>query len=180
MNGDVNLALNKNEVQLPNWPLLKLILSSLIVFNYYLSININIEHDTSLLKTIFNLTLIPMFVFISGYTTKTITWREWRSHLLSAIIIYVTFQTIDMIPFYFSGNLSFSLYFLTPQNGVWFFLAVPIWQAIFLLLSRSCLKNQFSLFIVLIFSLCISFLFFTIFSLKSGFWSIIHYFPFLF
>ncbi|WP_066745780.1 acyltransferase family protein, partial [Proteus myxofaciens] len=148
------------------------------VFNYYLSININIEHDTSLLKTIFNLTLIPMFVFISAYTTKTITWREWRSHLLSAIIIYVTFQTIDMIPFYFSGKLSFSLYFLTPQNGVWFFLAVPIWQAIFLLLPRLCLKNQFNLFILLIFSLCISFLCFTLFSLKSGFWSIIHYFPF--
>lgn len=178
MNSDVSLALNKNKSGLPNWPTLKLILSSLIVFNYYLSINLNIERDTSLLGAFFNLTLIPMFVFIAAYTTKEITWKEWRSHLLSAIIIYVTFQTIDMIPYYFSGDLSLSLYFLAPQNGVWFFLAVPIWQALFLLLPRLCLKNQFRLSIILIFSLCISFLFFEIFLLKSGFWSIIHYLPF--
>ncbi len=99
-----HLILNIKSVGQPYWPTLKLILSSLIVFNFYL--NLVDKSKYSLLITVFDLTLIPMFVFIVAFITKNTTWKELKSHLLPALIIYFTFQTIDMAPLYFTGELT--------------------------------------------------------------------------
>lgn len=118
-----------NNMAQPYWPTLKLILSSFIVFNFYL--NLADKNKILLLIDIFNLTLIPMFVFIVAFVTKNITWKSLKLSLLSSIIIYLTFQTVDAIPLYFSGELSLNTYIFEPQNGVWFFLATPVWQTFF-------------------------------------------------
>lgn len=133
--------LSMEKIKQPYWPALKLILSSLIVFSFYLKQS-HIP-DFSLLINIFDLTLIPMFVFIIGFITKNGTWKSWRDNLLAALVIYATFQTIDMIPLYYSGQFDLNTYLLFPQNGVWFFLATPIWQAFFLLLP-SYIRHQTS------------------------------------
>lgn len=162
----------------PNWPLLKLILSSLIVVNFYLGIDSTYKQDFSLLINILNLSLIPMFVFIASYTTKSIDWKSWRLHFISSVIIYVTFQTIDAIPLYAKGELDWYVYLFYPQNGVWFFLAIPIWQAIFLFLPSSIKNNYIYLFFILIGILIFSSWLKEVFSITSGFIGIIDYFPF--
>nr|WP_314263157.1 acyltransferase family protein [uncultured Moellerella sp.] len=162
----------------PYWPALKLILSSLIVFNYYLGLNSNVKYDFSLLINIFNLTLIPMFVFIAAYTTKNITWKNWRHHLIPSVIIYITFQTVDSIPHYLSGTLTLSSYLLFPQNGVWFFLATLIWQSVFLLLAASIKNSDFWLLMILICSLIAAFIANNFLLEISTLFSIIYYFPF--
>lgn len=114
-----NIESESNNITQPYWPTLKLMLSSLIVFNFYL--NLADKNKVSFFISIFDLTLIPMFVFIVAFVTKNTTWKSLRLSLLSPLIIYVTFQTIDAIPLYFSGELSLKTYLLEPQNGVWFF-----------------------------------------------------------
>ncbi|BBV05046.1 acetyltransferase [Providencia rettgeri] len=176
MKKENHLILNIKNVGQPYWPTLKLILSSLIVFNFYL--NLVDKNKYSLLITVFDLTLIPMFVFIVAFITKNTTWKELKSHLLPAFIIYFTFQTIDMVPLYFTSELTFKKYLFSPQYGVWFFLATPIWQAVFLLLPESFKSNKFNLSAILITSLIILFITKTYIMPISSFFSIILYFPF--
>ncbi|HGN1705867.1 TPA: acetyltransferase [Providencia rettgeri] len=168
--------LSKKYSEQPYWPTLKLMLSSLIVFNFYLSF-IDI-HKTFLLSKVFNLTLIPMFVFIVAFITKSTTWVNWRNNVLPVMIIYFTFQSIDFIPIYFSGDFSFEKYILFPQNGVWFFLATPVWQAIFLLLPKPIKNNKVALLFILALSLIFSYLANDYQEKISGFFAIIYYFPF--
>nr|ELR5111469.1 acetyltransferase [Providencia stuartii] len=171
-----NIESESNNITQPYWPTLKLMLSSLIVFNFYL--NLSDKNKVSFLISIFDLTLIPMFVFIVAFVTKNTTWKSLRLSLLSPLIIYVTFQTIDAIPLYFSGELSLKTYLLEPQNGVWFFLATPIWQAFFLLLSPKLKSNSFALFCILVASLISAYLASNYLMKLSSFFSIILYFPF--
>ncbi|MCO8052344.1 acetyltransferase [Proteus penneri] len=165
-----------NNMDQPYWPTLKLILSSFIVFNFYL--NLADKNKILLLIDIFNLTLIPMFVFIVAFVTKNITWKSLKLSLLSSIIIYLTFQTVDAIPLYFSGELSLNTYIFEPQNGVWFFLATPVWQTFFLLLPKKLKSNKLILFSILIASLVLSYLAKNYLINSSQFFSIIIYFPF--
>lgn len=160
----------------PYWPSLKLILSSLIVFSFYL--NLVDKNKFSLLISIFDLTLIPMFVFIVAFATKNITWETLRYNLLPSIIIYFTFQTVDMIPLYYSGEFNLKYYFFSPQSGVWFFLAIPIWQAFFLVLPKNIKSNNIILFLILIISLIVAYLTKKHLLNLSSFFSILLYFPF--
>ncbi|MEQ5201768.1 acetyltransferase [Providencia rettgeri] len=176
MKNENHLISNIKDNNQPYWPTLKLILSSLIVFNFYL--NLVDKNKYALLINTFESTLIPMFVFIVAFITKNTTWKGLQSHLFPAVIIYFTFQTIDMLPLYFTGELTLRTYLLSPQYGVWFFLATPIWQAIFLLLPKSFKLNKFYLSIILTLSLIISYITKTYLMPFSSFFSIILYFPF--
>lgn len=175
---DGTLAMQVKNRHLPNWQTLKLILSSLIVFNFYLNVNPNVKSDYSILIEVFDWVLIPMFVFIAAYLSKGISWQSWRSHLLPPLIIYFTFQTIDAIPLYFTNRLTIEEYLLFPQNGVWFFLAVPIWQAVFLLLPPFIKNNVGGVFLVLLLSIIIAFLAKVYLSDITSFSSIVQFFPF--
>ncbi|HEQ1856795.1 TPA: hypothetical protein VEO38_000291 [Providencia alcalifaciens] len=172
------LAMQVKNRPLPNWQTLKLILSSLIVFNFYLNVNPTVRSDCSILIEVFDWVLIPMFVFIAAYLSKGILWQGWRNHLIPPLIIYFTFQTIDATPLYFTNRLSIEEYLLFPQNGVWFFLAVPIWQAVFLLLPSFIKNNAGGVFITLLLSIIIAFFSKIYVSDLTGFSAIIQYFPF--
>lgn len=163
---------------LPNWQTLKLVLSSLIVFNFYLNVNSNTKPDYSALTEILDWTLIPMFVFIAAYTSKGISWQNWRINLIPSIIIYFTFQTAGAIILYLTKQLTFEEYLFFPQNGVWFFLAVPIWQSVFLLLPSFVKDKITMLFIIFLLAIAIAFLSINNLADKTGFYSILKYFPF--
>ncbi|MTC60871.1 hypothetical protein GKR50_12720 [Providencia rustigianii] len=175
---DETLTMLEKANKLPNWQTLKLILSSLIVFNFYLASNPVVKVDYSILINLFDLVLIPMFVFIAAYTSKGISWQDWHTHLIPPLIIYVTFQTLDAIPLYYTGTLSIEKYLLFPQNGVWFFLAVPIWQAFFLLLPLGIKSKGIGLFITLLLSLFIAFWAVNSLLERTSFAAILQYFPF--
>ncbi|MDR2989567.1 MAG: hypothetical protein LBU59_03670 [Providencia alcalifaciens] len=175
---DGTRAMQVKNRHLPNWQTLKLILSSLIVFNFYLNVNPTVKSDYSILIEIFDWVLIPMFVFIAAYLSKGILWQGWRAHLIPPLIIYFTFQTIDAIPLYFTNRLSVEEYLLFPQNGVWFFLAVPIWQAVFLLLPSFIKNNVGGVTVTLLLSIIIAFFSKIYLSDVTGFSAIIQYFPF--
>ncbi|MEX9584952.1 acetyltransferase [Proteus vulgaris] len=165
-----------DEIKQPYWPTLKLILSSLIVFSFYLKQSQ--LHDFSLLIDVFDLTLIPMFVFIIAFISKKGTWESWRNNLLASLVIYGTFQTIDMIPLYYSGQFDLNTYLIFPQNGVWFFLATPIWQAFFLLLPSYIKNNKLILLSLLFVSVLLSYLTKGYETKLSTFFAIVQYFPF--
>lgn len=168
--------LSTDEIKQPYWPTLKLILSSLIVFSFYLKQSQ--IHDFSLLINVFDLTLIPMFVFIVAFISKKATWESWRNNLLAALVIYGTFQTIDMIPLYYSGQFDLNTYLIFPQNGVWFFLATPIWQAFFLLLPSYIKNNKLILLSLLFVSVLLSYITKGYETKLSTFFAIVQYFPF--
>ncbi len=176
INNQGKLMLSTDEIKQPYWPTLKLILSSLIVFSFYLKQSQ--IHDFSLLSNVFDLTLIPMFVFIVAFISKKATWESWRNNLLAALVIYGTFQTIDMIPLYYSGQFDLNTYLIFPQNGVWFFLATPIWQAFFLLLPSYIKNNKLILLSLLFVSVLLSYITKGYETKLSTFFAIVQYFPF--
>lgn len=176
INNQGKLMLSTDEIKQPYWPTLKLILSSLIVFSFYLKQSQ--IHDFSLLINVFDLTLIPMFVFIVAFISKKGTWESWRNNLLAALVIYGTFQTIDMIPLYYSGQFDLNTYLIFPQNGVWFFLATPIWQAFFLLLPSYIKNNKLILLSLLFVSVLLSYITKGYETKLSTFFAIVQYFPF--
>lgn len=176
INNQGKLMLSTDEIKQPYWPTLKLILSSLIVFSFYLKQSQ--IHDFSLLINVFDLTLIPMFVFIVAFISKKATWESWRNNLLAALVIYGTFQTIDMIPLYYSGQFDLNTYLIFPQNGVWFFLATPIWQAFFLLLPSYIKNNKLILLSLLFVSVLLSYITKGYETKLSTFFAIVQYFPF--
>lgn len=163
---------------LPDWQTLKLTLSSLIVFNFYLNAFYNIKCGHPILIEILNHGLIPMFVFIAAYTSKGISWHNWCDKLVPEVIIYVTFQTVSAIMLYSEGQLTIREYLLFPQNGVWFFLAIPVWQSVFLSLPSFMKCRINTTLIVFLFSIIISFFSIHYLTDKTGFYSILKYFPF--
>lgn len=177
MNTEMNTT-GLSHCHLPDWQTLKLILSSFIVFNFYLNASCNIKHEYSLLIEILNHGLIPMFVFIAAYTSKGISWHNWYNNLVPAVIIYITFQTVAAVILYSDNQLTIREYLLFPQNGVWFFLAIPVWQSVFLSLPSFMRHRINTVLIIFLFSIAISFLSIRDLADKTGFYSVLKYFPF--
>lgn len=177
MNTETNTIRPRN-CHLPDWQTLKLILSSFIVFNFYLNSFCNIKHEYSILIEILNHGLIPMFVFIAAYTGKGISWHSWYDNLVPAAIIYITFQTVAAVILYSDNQLTIREYLLFPQNGVWFFLAVPVWQSVFLSLPSFMKHKINTVLVIFLSSIIISFLSIRYLADKTGFYSVLKYFPF--
>ncbi len=112
----------------PFWQTLRFMLSSLMVLTYYLDSLWLPSTGVEGLIIAFNTTLIPMFVFISGYLAKDITKAEIRHAVIPAIITCYGFQIIDTIPLIVRDEFSWLNFFIMPLDGVWFILAVPVWQ----------------------------------------------------
>lgn len=112
----------------PFWQTLRFMLSSLMVLTYYLDRLLVPSAGVEGLMIAFNTTLIPMFVFISGYLSRDITKADIRRSVIPAIITCYGFQMIDTIPLILRGEFSWVNFFIMPLDGVWFILAVPVWQ----------------------------------------------------
>lgn len=167
---------NKNE--LPYWPLFRTMRSTLIVFAYYLGVNISVAEHFSLLLTIFNSTLIPIFVFIEAVQARGMKIEEWKHHIIPPIVTYITFQTLNSLPAILSGTLTWKSYLLFSQNAICFFLAIPIWQAFFYLVPNKVLNQTKSRIVILIVSLFIGFIASEFLLVYSTFYEILVYLPY--
>lgn len=139
----------------PFWQTLKLILSVLMVLLFYLekiSLTSISLHDPIMQGSVIpfsditgyllqgtllglNMVLIPMFIFIAAYLTQGSTIKEIYQSLLPAFITYCAFQLINTIPLLLEDRFSWQALLLFPLDGVWFILAVPVWQGLSFCLS---------------------------------------------
>lgn len=101
-----------------------------------------------------NIVLIPMFIFIAAYLTQDQGLKEIRQSLLPAVITYSAFQLINTIPLLFAGHFSWEALLLFPLDGVWFILAVPVWQwlSLCLLPFKRHIILKGALFLLLLYS----------------------------
>lgn len=160
----------------PFWQTLRFILSNLIVLAYFLvrvvPENLVINGIVFTLDTF----LIPMFVFIAAYLTQDISLKEIKKAIVPAIITCSAFQLINTVPLIIAGKFSLERFFSEPLDGVWFIIAVPLWQGF----SKMHAELRHHPIITMLFFSVISFFAFYYGLPYSGLFSIVAYFPIFF
>lgn len=160
----------------PFWQTLRFILSNLIVLSYFL---VRVTPESRILDgVVFTLDtfLIPMFVFIAAYLTQDISLKEIKKAVIPAIITCSGFQLINTIPAIIAGEFSLLKFFIEPLDGVWFIIAVPLWQGF----SKMHAELRHHPVITMIIFSIIGFTAFFYGLPYSGLFSIVAYFPIFF
>ena len=160
----------------PFWQTLRFILSNLIVIAYYLGqIKPEMEMVNGILFAM-NTVMIPMFVFIAAYLTQDIKTSDINRAILPAIITCTAFQLINTVPIIIRGEFSLLDFFIKPLDGVWFIIAVPLWQWF----SKMHAQLRHHPVITMLIFLVIGFFAFYYWYPYSGLFEIVAYFPIFF
>ncbi len=134
---------------------LKFILICLVVFGHILEYN-GIKGILSFKVYSFIYTFhMPLFIFISGYFSKNITWNKLKKSFKTLLPAYFVFQVILFIPNMLDGSFNLFNFFTSPQSVLWYILALLYWRVAFYFVP----KIRFLNFpIVIVISILMSFL----------------------
>jgi len=120
----------------PFFDSLKFILICLVVFGHILEYS-GIEDQLSFKVYTFIYTFhMPLFIFISGYFSKNMTWDKLKKSFKTLIPVYFIFQIILSIPNMLDGSFSLFNFFTSPQGILWYILALLYWRIIFYLITK--------------------------------------------
>jgi len=83
---------------------------------------------------------MPLFIFISGYFTKSITWSKYKKSFVSIMAVYWVFQTLFMIPSWIDGSFSWIDYLTNPRSVLWYIIGLLFWRLWFAILPKKFIK----------------------------------------
>ena len=120
---------------------LKFIMICLVVFGHILEYS-GIKDVLSFKVYSFIYTFhMPLFIFISGYFSKNITWNKLKKSAKTLLPAYFLFQIILSIPNMLEGSFSIFNFLTSPQGILWYILALLYWRIIFYIVSKIKLLN---------------------------------------
>ncbi|GAB6008353.1 acyltransferase family protein [Dysgonomonas reticulitermitis] len=139
----------------PFFDSLKFILICLVVFGHTLEYS-GIKDILSFKVYSFIYTFhMPLFIFISGYFSKNITWDKLKKSFRTLLPAYLVFQTILSIPNMLDGSFILFNFLTSPQGILWYIPALLYWRIAFYFVP----KIRFLNFpIVIVVSILLSFL----------------------
>lgn len=140
----------------PFFDSLKFLLILFVVLGHVLEHNMNFSKfhiESSLFIFIYSFHM-PLFIFISGYFSKNLTWTKYKNKLLPLILTYFVFQTILSIPSIINDTFSFSNFILYPQKVMWYIPALLFWRFSISIIS----KIRLSIATILLLSFAASFI----------------------
>jgi fucose 4-O-acetylase-like acetyltransferase len=79
---------------------------------------------------------MPLFIFISGYFSKNMTWDKLKKSFRTLIPAYFVFQIILSVPNVLDGSFSLFNFFTSPQGILWYIPALLYWRIIFYLVPK--------------------------------------------
>ena len=132
---------------------LKFVLIFLMVYGHTLQYN-----SGHIVDTIFGFIYtfhMPLFIFISGYFSKNITWEKYKKSFISLIITFTIFQFIYSFPIIFTGFKNWIIFFIKPKG--WYIIGLLVWRFLFLIAKDKVSKVSF-LLISFLFPLGVGFL----------------------
>ncbi|MDR1091551.1 MAG: acyltransferase family protein [Prevotella sp.] len=125
----------------PFFDSLKFILICLVVFGHILEYS-GIRDMLSFKVYSFIYTFhMPLFIFISGYFSKNITWDKLKKAFKTLLPAYLVFQTILSVPNMLDGSFRLFNFLTSPQGILWYILALLYWRIIFYFVAKIKLLN---------------------------------------
>lgn len=110
---------------------LKFILICLVVFGHILEYSMVNDELSFKVYSFIYMFHMPLFVFISGYFSKNITWDKLKKSFKTLLPAYLVFQIILSIPNMLDGSFSLFNFFTSPQGVLWYILALLYWRIAF-------------------------------------------------
>ncbi len=115
---------------------LKFILICLVVFGHILEYS-GIKDELSFKVYSFIYTFhMPLFIFISGYFSKNMTWDKLKKSFKTLLPAYLVFQVILSIPNMMDGSFRLFNFLTSPQGILWYILALLYWRTIFYVVPK--------------------------------------------
>jgi fucose 4-O-acetylase-like acetyltransferase len=153
---------------------LKFILIFLVVLGHVMEYEI---YENHLRLTVFSFIYtfhMPLFIFISGYFSKNLTWEKYKKSFASLALTYVVFQIYYLILSHMSGSpFDLKEAILVPKNVLWYILGLLFWRFFFCFIPK--LKIPFPLLLIISILISIASCFYNSSNVLLKF---IHFFPF--
>lgn len=90
---------------------------------------------------------IPLFIFVSGYFSKNLTWEKYRKGLFALLVTYFLFQTIYSWESIINGHFNPIRFLVEPAGLMWYIMALILWRGFFSLLPH--FKYEFPVMLTL-------------------------------
>ncbi|WP_128331922.1 acyltransferase family protein [Apibacter sp. HY039] len=133
---------------------IKFILIFLVVLGHLLEAVAGINHLNRVAFDFIYTFHMPLFIFISGYFSKNITWNKFVKSFKSLFSTYVVFQFLFILfQFFFSGKFDWFKFIFFPQSVLWYIAGLMIWRFLFYFIE----KFKISFILVFTISLVITF-----------------------
>lgn len=110
---------------------LKFLLICLVVFGHTIDTSTT-KFDHILFGFLYTFHM-PLFIFISGYFSKNITWKKYKKFFIGLSITFTIFQFIYSIPSMFLGFENWLQVFIRPKG--WYILGLFLWRFIYVIVK---------------------------------------------
>lgn len=101
---------------------------------------------------------IPLFVIISGYFSKNLTWEKFKQFFLGLILVNYLFQLIYSVPSIMSGHFSLLKYIILPIGPLWYIIGLLIWRFFIIIIKKYDIPMVLTFLISLLISLGVGFI----------------------
>lgn len=135
----------------PYFDSLKFILTAMVVMGH--ALQAHLESGNRLLFATYTFTQIfriPLFIFVSGYFTKNLTWDKYKKGLLALVVMYFLFQFIYSFHYILEGRFNLISFLVEPTGPMWYIMALILWRGFFSVLPR--FKYEFPIIFTLAFA----------------------------
>ena len=140
---------------------LKFYLILLVILGHLLGSYKEASHLNMVVWNFIYLFHMPLFVFVSGYFTKSITFKKFKTSIFKIIETFLFLHVLSLLPLIIKGTLTLES-IITPWWILWYLFALIIWKSFYFFLILK-LNNRIFLFISILVAL------------MSGFFSILGY-----
>jgi fucose 4-O-acetylase-like acetyltransferase len=79
---------------------------------------------------------MPLFIFISGYFSKNMTWDKLKKSFKTLLPAYLVFQIIMSTPNILKGYFNLFDFFTAPQTTLWYILALLYCRTLFYFVAK--------------------------------------------
>lgn len=153
---------------------LKFILIVLVVLGHVMEYGIYEDHFRLSIFSFIYTFHMPLFIFISGYFSKNITWEKYKKSFLSLFLVYVVFQAYYVLfESFLHAKFDLMNVLLVPRSVLWYILGLLLWRFLFCFIPK--LKIPFPLLLTISIAVAVASCFYHSSSLALKF---IHFFPF--
>lgn len=115
---------------------LKFVLICLVVLGHIIEKDKYTDQSKSVLFSFIYTFHMPLFIFISGYFSKNMTWYKFKKSFKSLAATYIIFQTLYSTWDIIEGTFDIIHFLTVPCNVLWYLACIIIWRFLFTVISR--------------------------------------------
>ncbi|MCT6870120.1 acyltransferase family protein [Apibacter sp.] len=139
--------MNRNKI----FDSLKFILVCFVVYAHTTESQYNKDRGTEVLVSFLSTFTMPLFIFISGYFSKTITWDKYKKSFKTLFLTYIVAQLTYSIPLIIAHSINppsnqFNIFeeiisiFILPKGGLWYIVGLLVWRFMIYYIAKFKLK----------------------------------------